>query len=56
MINIDNITLKEFFNENIDFIIGARLQKIQQPTRREFIFQLRNNGESRKFYINFVCY
>ena len=52
MINIDNITLKEFFNENIDFIIGARLQKIQQPTRREFIFQLRNNGESRKFYIN----
>lgn len=38
--------------ENIDYIIGARLQKIQQPTRREFIFSLRNNSESRKLYIN----
>ena len=52
MINIDFITLKAFFEENIDFIIGARLQKIQQPTRRDFIFQMRNNSESRKFYIN----
>lgn len=52
MVNIDYITLQKFFEENIDFIIGARLQKIQQPTRRDFIFQLRNNGESRKFYIN----
>ena len=52
MINIDYITLQKFFEENIDFIIGARLQKIQQPTRRDFIFQLRNNGESRKLYIN----
>lgn len=52
MINIDYITLQKFFDENIDFIIGARLQKIQQPTRRDFVFQLRNNGESRKFYIN----
>ena len=52
MQNIDYITLQKFFEENIDFFIGARLQKIQQPTRRDFIFQLRNNGESRKFYIN----
>ena len=52
MINIDFITLKAFFEENIDFFIGARLQKIQQPTRRDFIFQMRNNSESRKFYIN----
>ena len=52
MQNIDYITLKAFFEENIDFFINARLQKIQQPTRRDFIFQLRNNGESRKFYIN----
>ena len=52
MQNIDYITLQKFFEENIDFIIGARLQKIQQPTRRDFIFQLRNNGESRKLYIN----
>ena len=52
MQNIDYITIKAFFEENIDFFIGARVQKIQQPTRRDFIFQLRNNGESRKFYIN----
>ncbi len=52
MVNIDYITLQKFFEENIDFFIGARLQKIQQPTRRDFVFQMRNNGESRKFYIN----
>ena len=52
MINIDFLTLKAFFEENIDFIIGARLQKIQQPTRRDFILSLRNNGESKKLYIN----
>ena len=52
MQNIDYITLQKFFEENIDFFIGARLQKIQQPTRRDFIFQMRNNGESRKLYIN----
>ena len=52
MINIDFLTLKAFYLENIDFIIGARLQKIQQPTRRDFIFSLRNNAESRKLYIN----
>ena len=52
MQNIDYITLQKFFEENIDFFIGARLQKIQQPTRRDFVFQMRNNGESKKFYIN----
>ena len=52
MINIDFLTLRAFLNENIDFIIGARIQKIQQPTRRDFVFSLRNNSESRKLYIN----
>ncbi len=52
MMNIDYITLQAFFEENIDFFVGARLQKIQQPTRKDFVFSLRNNGESRKFYIN----
>ena len=52
MQNIDCYTLQAFFEENIDFFIGARLQKIQQPSRKDFIFQLRNNSESRKFYIN----
>lgn len=52
MIYIDFLTLKAFLKENIDFFTGARLQKIQQPTRRDFIFCLRNNGESRRLYIN----
>lgn len=52
MINIDYITLQAFFEENIDFFVGARLQKIQQPTRKDFVFSLRNNGDSKKFYIN----
>lgn len=52
MINIDFLTIRAFLNENIDFLVGSRLQKIQQPTRRDFILGLRNNGESRKLYIN----
>lgn len=52
MINIDYITLQAFFEENIDFFIGARLQKIQQPTRRDLVLSLRNNGDSKKLYIN----
>lgn len=52
MINIDFLTLKAFFIENIDFLIGARIQKIQQPTRRDLILFLRNNSESKKLYIN----
>ena len=52
MINIDFLTIKAFINENLDFFINARLQKIQQPSRRELILSLRNNSESRRFYIN----
>lgn len=52
MINFDFITLDLFLRENIDFLCGARLQKIQQPTRQELVFTLRNQGESRKLYIN----
>jgi len=52
MINFDFITLERFLKENLDFLIEARLQKIQQPTRQELIFTMRNQGESRKLYIN----
>lgn len=52
MINIDFLTLKAFCLENKTFFTDARLQKIQQPTRRDFILFLRNNGESKKLYIN----
>lgn len=52
MFNFDFLTLQAFLEENIDFLIGARLQKIQQPTRQELIFTMRNHGENKKFYIN----
>ena len=52
MINIDFLTLKAFIHENIDFLIGARVQKIQQSNRRDLILSLRNHSESRKLYIN----
>lgn len=44
--------LSDFLRENSDYLTGARVQKIQQPTRREFVLTLRNNGEARKLYIN----
>lgn len=52
MITFDSLTLKAFVEENQGFLQDARIQKIQQPTRRDFIFQIRKNGESRKLYIN----
>ena len=52
MINYDYLTLAAFFKENIDYFIGARLQKIQQPTRKDFVLTFRKLSESRKFYIN----
>lgn len=52
MINFDFITLKAFLAENIDFLQNARLQKIQQPSRQELIFTLRNLGKTKKLYIN----
>ncbi len=52
MINIDSLTLKLFAKENADFFEDARIQKIQQPTRRDLIIQLHSAGETRKLYIN----
>ena len=52
MMYFDNITLKAFIQENRNFFVNSRIQKIQQPTRREFVLFLRNNGQSKKFYIN----
>lgn len=53
MINFDSLILKIFVQENYDFFVGSKIQKIQQPNRSELIFFIRNKGESRKFYINF---
>ena len=52
MINIDSLTLKLFAQENASYFEDARIQKIQQPTRRDLIIQLHGSGETRKLYIN----
>ena len=52
MINFDALTLKAFIAENINFLSGATIKKIQQASRRELILHLRNNGENKKLYIN----
>ncbi len=52
MITFDNFTLNAFVKEQAEFLTGARINKIQQPTRREFVLTLRNNSESRQLYIN----
>ncbi|MDE6138896.1 MAG: NFACT family protein, partial [Candidatus Gastranaerophilales bacterium] len=52
MITFDVLTLSAFVKEQETFLTEARINKIQQPTRREFIFTLRNNSETRQFYVN----
>ncbi len=52
MITFDSKTLKLWLNENSDFLSGSRIQKIQQPTRRDFVFSIRNKGVTKKLYIN----
>ncbi len=52
MITFDVLTLNAFFKEEKSFLLGARITKIQQPTRREFIFLLRNNSRTCQFYVN----
>lgn len=51
-VNFDFLTLKLFLEENIEFLQGARFQKIQQPTRQELVIGIRNQGETRKLYVN----
>jgi len=52
MINFDSLTLRAFLEENESFLNGAVVRKIQQPTRRDLVLHLRNNGINKKLYIN----
>lgn len=52
MISFDSLTLKAFTEESRNFLSGARIQKIQQPSRKEVILTIRNNSETKKLYIN----
>lgn len=52
MINFDSLTLKLWLEENGEFLKGARIQKIQLPTRRDIVLSLRNKGVTKKLYLN----
>lgn len=52
MINFDSLSLKAWVLENTDYLTNSSVRKIQQPSRRELILHLRNNGENKKLYIN----
>ena len=52
MITFSSFLLKNFFDENLDFLTNAKVQKIQQPSRKELILHLRNHSETKKLYIN----
>ncbi len=52
MHSFDSLSLKNFVKINYDFLKNSSIQKVQQPSRKEIILNLRSNGESRKLYIN----
>lgn len=52
MKSFDSVTLKLWLEQNADFLTGARIQKIQQPTRKDLVLSLRKNGVSKKLYLN----
>lgn len=52
MITFDGLMLSDFLNQYKDFFVGARINKIQQPNRRELILTLRSKSNSRQLYIN----
>ncbi len=52
MHGFDSLTLKAWCSEYGGWIEGAALQKIQQPSKRELVLTFRNNGETKKLYIN----
>lgn len=52
MITFDSLTLNAWIDENKEFLTDARIQKIQQPTRRDFVLTIRKQGVTKKLYIN----
>ena len=48
MITFDSLTLKAFIEENREFLTGGRIQKIQQPTRRDFVLTIRGSEKDGK--------
>lgn len=52
MLGFDALSLQAWGREQAEFFCNARIQKIQQPSRKDLVLILRNNGISKKLYIN----
>ncbi|MDD3420333.1 MAG: NFACT RNA binding domain-containing protein [Candidatus Gastranaerophilales bacterium] len=52
MINFDSLCLKAFIEEYGNILESGRIQKIQQPSRRELVLNFRSFGQNHKLYIN----
>ena len=50
---LDGITLSMLKNELAEKLIGARIDKIHQPSKEELVISLRWNGENGKLLIFF---
>lgn len=52
MINFDSLSLKAFILENEPVFSEGRVQKVQQPSRKDLILNIRALGKSHKLYIS----
>lgn len=52
MINFDSLTLKALTHELSPILIGGRIQKVQQPSRKELLLNIRACRASHKLYIS----
>jgi len=52
MLNFDSLALKFLLNEIVPVLTSGRIQKVQQPSRREILLGIRASGKSFKLYIN----
>ena len=52
MINFDSLCLKYFGLEFAPLLTSGRIQKIQQPSRKEIILNIRSLGQNYPLYIN----
>lgn len=52
MINFDSLCLKYFGSEFAQILTSGRIQKIQQPSRKEIILNIRSLGQNYPLYIN----
>lgn len=52
MINLDSLTLKALIGEIGEVLSSGRVQKVQQPSRKELLLNIRAQGKNHKLYIS----